>query len=119
VSVLIVEPNEDLRELMALSVGSCPVRLATRGDEALRAMLAEPPLVIVVELDIPGLTGERLAVRARAMADPPLIVLTSADHDRLRRAKGYADCVLPKPFEMTTLEAAVSEGCSPKAATPA
>ncbi|HJS59747.1 MAG TPA: response regulator [Vicinamibacteria bacterium] len=114
-SVLIVEPNEDLQELMALSVRDCPVRLAARGDEALRAILAEPPLVIVVELDLAGLIGERLAIRARSLPDPPLIVLTSADHDRLGRAARYADRVLPKPFEMAKLEAAVAQGCSPKA----
>ena len=113
-SVLIVEPNEDLQELMALSVGACPVRLAKRGDEALHQMLVEPPRVIVVELDLAGMIGERLAIRARTLPDPPLIVLTSADHDRLRRAARYADRVLPKPFEMATLEAAVAQGCSPR-----
>lgn len=113
-SVLIVEPNEDLQELMALSVRDCPVRVATRGDEALREMLAWPPLVIVLELDLEGLTGERLAIQARSMADPPLIVLIAADHERLRRAARYADRVLPKPFPMATLEAAVAHGCSPR-----
>jgi len=115
VSVLIVEPDEDLRELMALSVGNCPVRLAARGDEALRALLAEPPLVIVAELDLAGLTGERLAVRARSLPDPPLIVLVSSDHERLERARRYADRVLAKPFEMAKVEAAVAQGCSPRA----
>lgn len=117
-SVLIVEPNEDLLELMALSVGDCPARLATRGDQALLELLDAPPQVVVLELDLAGMSGERLAARARSLPEPPLIVLTSADHERLRQAARYADRILPKPFEMATLEAAVAEGCSPKAAAP-
>ncbi len=118
-SVLIVEPNEDLRELMGLSVRDCPVRLAASGDEALRELLGAPPLVIVVELELAGLPGEHVAARARTLPAPPLIVLTCVDHERLGRAARYADRLLPKPFEMACLEAMVTAGCSPAEPVPA
>jgi DNA-binding response OmpR family regulator len=110
---LIVEPNEDLRELMALAAGrECPVRACDAGERGLRMLLDEPPAVLVAEVDLPGLTGEQLAVRARLLPDPPLIVLIGADHERLERARSYADRTLRKPFDMACLEKVVGEGCA-------
>jgi len=113
VSVLIVEPNDDLRELMTLAAErECPVRATASGHRGLAMLVDEPPSVLVCEVDLPGLSGEHLAVRARLLREPPLIVLVGADHDRLSRAASYADRVLPKPFPMACLEAAVAEGCN-------
>ncbi len=112
-SVLIVEPNDDLRELMALAAGrEGPERSTASGHRGLAMLLDEPPLVLVCEVDLPGLSGEHLAVSARLLFEPPLIVLVGADHERLIRSASYADRVLRKPFPMTCLEAAVAEGCS-------
>lgn len=110
--VLIAEPDADLAELMALaSEGSCPARIAASGRAALRLLHDEPPSVLVAELDLPGLSGEELAVRARLLPKPPLVVLIGADHERLARASRHADRILRKPFDMACLETAVAEGC--------
>ncbi len=97
---------------MALAAArECPVRVASSGSEALRTLLDEPPSVLIAELDLPGVSGEQLAVRARTLPDPPLVVLIGADHERLSRAAGYADHTLRKPFEIVRFSAIVAEGC--------
>jgi DNA-binding response OmpR family regulator len=112
VSVLIVDPDADLAELMALAAGrECPVRLASSGSTALRMLHDEPPAVLVAEIDLPGLSGEELATRARLLPEPPLVVLVGSDHERLARARSCADRTLRKPFDMACLEAYVAEGC--------
>lgn len=97
---------------MSLAAGrECRVRAAASGTLALRMLLDEPPSVLVAELELPGLSGERLAARARLLSSPPLVLLVGADHERLSRAARYADHTLRKPFDMAHLERLVAEGC--------
>jgi DNA-binding response OmpR family regulator len=113
VSVLIAEPDVDLADLMALAAGGpeCPARTTGSGWAALRLLHEDPPRVLVAELDLPDLSGEELAVRARLLQPPPMVILVGSDHERLARARGQADRLLRKPFDMACLEAAVAEGC--------
>jgi len=118
VSVLIAEPDADLADLMALAAGrDCPARTTGSGWAALRLLHDESPRVLVAELDLPDISGEELASRARLLPRPPRVILIGSDHERLERARGRADRILRKPFDMGCLEAAVAEGCRVTVAT--
>jgi len=73
------------------------VRQRKRGPGRPRA---RAPDLLLSDLDLPGLPGELLAERARALALPPTIVFMSADATRLERAGGGADAILEKPFSL-------------------
>lgn len=111
-SVLVVDADADLLELLELVLAGQRVRASSRGDLALLTLLDAPPDVLVSELELPGLSGERLAARARALPDPPFVILISGDHERLARARSLADELLPKPFTLERLSEMVrAAGC--------
>jgi DNA-binding response OmpR family regulator len=102
--MFVVEDQPLIREMLEwhLSRGY-RVRTFADGCEALRALLQTTPDLLLADLDLPGLTGERLAVWARATPAPPIVVLMSADTQRLEQARGHADGVIEKPFGLEEL----------------
>jgi CheY-like chemotaxis protein len=65
-----------------------------------------PPLLVLLDLRMPGVSGEELLVQLRArptLAEVPVVVL-SGDADAARVAAALrADGWLPKPIEMSEL----------------
>jgi PAS domain S-box-containing protein len=81
-SVLVVDDEENVRALVraTLSGDGFELREAADGEEALDAVAAEKPDVVVLDLIMPGLDG--FAVLERLQADPasrsiPVVVLTA------------------------------------------
>lgn len=90
------------------------LRLAENGAEALAAMAADPPALVLVDMNLPDMTG--LELRARVVADACLAeslkatrwVALSADDPsalvRAARAAGFDDYWL-KPIDVPVLQA--------------
>jgi CheY-like chemotaxis protein len=110
--VLVVEDDPDIREL----VGEClrnrfSVTLAEDGVGAL-ALLAQPHQdfgAIVLDLEMPRLSGTSLLeeLRVRQIGVPVLIL--SGIPDARRRAKGLRAEFMPKPFEVEQLQQKVEQ----------
>jgi CheY-like chemotaxis protein len=99
--VFVVEDEPLVREFLEWALGRhYRVRAFGNGREALDALLREAPDLLLSDLDLPGLPGEALAARARALALPPTIVFMSADATRLERAGSSGDAILEKPFSL-------------------
>jgi DNA-binding response OmpR family regulator len=83
------------------------IETASRGDEALELALASPPDIVVLDMMLPGLTGDEVCRRMREspdLADVPIVFLTArADegqgHDY---ALGVVDYIA-KPFDPVTV----------------
>jgi len=75
------------------------------GEEALRAVAAAPPDLLVLDLMLPGLSGVEVCRRTRAASDVPIIVLTARDSevDRVLGLESGADDYVTKPFSMAEL----------------
>ena len=75
------------------------------GEEALRAVAAAPPDLLVLDLMLPGLSGVEVCRRTRASSDVPIIVLTARDAevDRVLGLESGADDYVTKPFSMAEL----------------
>jgi DNA-binding response OmpR family regulator len=101
VNILVVEDDEDVRRLLetALSERFQVASVAT-GREAAHALLLQRPDIVLADLEVPGLCGEALALRARALNDPPAVYLMSGDHERLRAAERLAEETFSKPFSV-------------------
>ena len=82
------------------------VQSAGRGDEGLAEVYRDPPDLIVLDLMLPGLSGEDVARTLRQRSDIPIIMLTAkaSEGDRIAGLEQGADDYLVKPFSLKELE---------------
>jgi len=113
-TVLIVEDEADLREMMseALQMKGYAVVTADEGQQALQKLEdMDPPCLILLDLLMPGMNGwdffEKLRERP-AFAAVPVIVHSSAPD----RAPAGVTRVLKKPLLFDGLIAVVREYCA-------
>ena len=98
-TVFVVEDDPGVRVLLEKVLGTFySLRSFDSGREALNALQALPPDVLVTDLKVPEVSGEDLARVAGQLAPPPRIVAMSGDRRRLRRATRWAQATVPKPF---------------------
>lgn len=105
-SVLVVDDYPDTARSTAdlLALAGHDSRVAMGGEEALRAVAADPPDVVLLDLWMPGLDGCELARRlaARMSGKPPLVVaITGCETpaDRARAAAAGVHLYLVKPVD--------------------
>ena len=72
----------------------------THGGEALDALLADPPDLVVLDLMLPGIDGLELFRRLRALAPVPVVMLTARgeETDKVIGLDMGADDYVTKPF---------------------
>jgi two-component system nitrogen regulation response regulator NtrX len=106
-SVLVVEDSADLRDmyLEILSLDGHAVRAAETAAEAIAAIGAERPAVVVLDLGIAGGVAELLAT----LGPGPQVILASGARDLPERAAALGAAFLLKPFAPEQLLAAVAD----------
>jgi signal transduction histidine kinase len=109
-TVLLIEDNDDGREMMATMLGSFgyPVLQAGDGLEGVRMACAHLPDVALVDIGLPGIDGYEVARRLRQEATTSgvrLIALTGYGlaEDQRRVLEAGFDMHLVKPVELNTL----------------
>jgi two-component system, OmpR family, phosphate regulon response regulator PhoB len=113
--ILVVEDERDIAALVAyhLTREGYRVRTAEGGQEALEAVGAEKPDLMILDLMLPGFSGYEVLQELRRrpeMAEVPVVVLT-ARRDEADRVKGLelgADDYVTKPFSPRELVLRVS-----------
>ena len=111
-SILVVEDERDIAELIALHLSDLPARvtLANDGLGGLQLALQKPWDAIVLDIRLPGLNGLDLCREVRANASHvPILMLTarSGELDRVLGLELGADDYLTKPFSVLELQARV------------
>lgn len=104
--VLIVDDDEDLLELeqSVLRDHGIHVTTARNGAEALIAMQQDPPALIVLDIQMPGVDGPSFARELRQqLRHIPLVVLTAAADPRHEADRCNAEAYLAKPFDAEEL----------------
>ncbi|MGQ0824494.1 MAG: response regulator [Actinomycetota bacterium] len=98
VDILVVDNDPDLAALVAeLAPGNTHVRAVNDGYQALHAMVEHGAGVVVIELRLPGVSGEEVIRRLHARdASLPVVVVTHAVDSRSILAQG-AQVALSKP----------------------
>jgi len=111
--VAVVEDNPDLLAFLAQELGRW-YRISPFPDstEAVRAMVADPPDLIVSDIMMPGLDGIALARRIRAAretAEVPVLLLSAREEvdAKLAGFEAGADDYVHKPFDMQELHARI------------
>ena len=103
-NVLIVEDDASINELLreALSKAGYECEQAFSGTEA--RMLLEKKIYSIVLLDLmlPGITGEQVLKEIRSKGNTPVIVLTAKDDmdEKIDLLTSGADDYITKPFEI-------------------
>jgi CheY-like chemotaxis protein len=115
-SVLVVDDNVDAADTLAvmLSVSGWETRVAYSGQEALDAVLDRRPLVVLVDIGMPGMSGLSVATRLREVHKeccPILVALTawSDDATKVSCAEAGFAAHLTKPTEMDALLATLRQ----------
>jgi two-component system, OmpR family, response regulator len=114
--VLQVEDQEDIRDIVAISLGIDPgihLRAAASGFEALDILSGGyQPDVILLDIMMPEIDGLETLSRVRGLPgheDTPVIFMTARtmDHERSHYINLGAVGVIPKPFDPMTLASSV------------
>lgn len=113
--VLVVEDEADIARLVKHTLerdGDLHVQIAERGDDALEWVAMECPDLIVLDVNLPVLSGFEVCriLRGRpATAHVPIIMLTAraAENDRVSGLDLGADDYMTKPFSPRELAARV------------
>jgi DNA-binding response OmpR family regulator len=113
--VLIVEDEHDIAGLIKHTLersGSAEAEIVGSGDAALKVVAARPPDLIILDLNLPVLSGVEVCRVLRARSDArhlPIIMLTakSSEGDRVLGLELGADDYVTKPFSLRELTARV------------
>jgi DNA-binding response OmpR family regulator len=103
--VLVVDDDAHIREAerQALTDDGFRVIEARDGEEALRAVQTDPPAVVVLDVQMPGVDGPSFARALRlALRRVPLVILTAGDARR-EADRCNAEAYLAKPFDAQKL----------------
>jgi DNA-binding response OmpR family regulator len=108
-NVLIIDDDERLNELLTeyLTRFGFSVRTVTHPDAGLRALKADRPDLVVLDIMLPDMDGLTLCRKVRETSAIPIIMLTARGDvaDRIVGLELGADDYLAKPFEPRELVA--------------
>ena len=113
--VLIVEDEQDIAGLIKHTLersGDADAEIVGSGDAALKAVTDRPPDLIILDLNLPVVSGVEVCRILRARADVPrvpIIMLTArtSEDDRVSGLEQGADDYVTKPFSLRELSARV------------
>jgi DNA-binding response OmpR family regulator len=110
-TVLIIDDDEGLNALLTEYLGQYgfTVRTAAHPEAGLRALRAEPPDILILDIMLPDLDGLAVCRKVREFSRVPIVMLTARGSvtDRIVGLEMGADDYLPKPFEPRELVARI------------
>jgi len=111
-NVLIVDDEPAVRQAVgrALALEQYTVQIAADGEEALTAIAADQPDLVILDVLMPGIDGLEVARRVRGTGNRvPILMLTAREavDDRVAGLDAGADDYLVKPFALAELLARV------------
>ena len=105
--VLVVEDNPVNLELVSalLEEHACETLVATTGDVALDLLRQSRPNLVLVDVQLPGMSGYQVTRRIKAdpaLADIPVVALTAhaMAHEDVRARDAGCDAFLTKPIDI-------------------
>jgi two-component system chemotaxis response regulator CheY len=104
--ILIVDDDLDILavERTVLADEGFSVREAHNGEEALVALEADPPAMIVLDVNMPGIDGPEFArTLHKRLRHVPLVILTAAKDPKHEADRCNAEAFLAKPFRADDL----------------
>lgn len=114
-SIVIVEDDEDIADTIRYNLEreGFRVRVAATGEEAINLILERPPNLVLLDLNLPHMSGFEMCRRLRAESTTtrvPILILTARtdESDKVLGLNLGADDYVTKPFGMRELVARVN-----------
>lgn len=109
VRVLVVDDEQAIRRFLqaALDAHGYAVFEAAGGEDAIRAVIANRPDVVILDLGLPDIEGTEVTRRLREWSTIPIIILSVREQeaDKIAALDAGADDYLTKPFGIGELMA--------------
>jgi two-component system OmpR family response regulator len=100
--ILVVEDDPKIAHIVKVYLEGAGFRIvhAGLGRDALEAAKKERPLLVILDLMLPDMSGEELCLQLKEIADVPVIMLTakSSEEERVAGFALGADDYVVKPF---------------------
>jgi FixJ family two-component response regulator len=111
--IAVLDDDESLRRALirALRIGGFSTAEFASGEEFLKSWQVEPPACLVLDLEMPGISGLEILEELKIARAPfPVIVITAHDapHVREQSMRRGAIAYLRKPFDIAVLLEAVT-----------
>ncbi|MFZ4461145.1 MAG: response regulator transcription factor [Patescibacteria group bacterium] len=111
-TILLVEDDLTISTTLAqyLEHAGYRVVVVARGDEALGVFHAQKPDLVILDINLPGMTGFELCPAMRIHTNAPIIMLSAraSEDDKVTCLECGADDYIPKPFSARELVARVN-----------
>jgi CheY-like chemotaxis protein len=116
--ILVVDDDADFRSglRMALEMKGYQVDESQNGEEALTRLLEKPPLLVLLDLQMPVMNGREMLQRMRStpeLKEVPVVIISGFGFEweaELMGAQGY----IGKPFEPEELQKTIANLLRPK-----
>lgn len=109
--ILVVEDDTKIARIVKVYLEGAGYNVVTTesGKNAIKIALNEPPLLVILDLMLPDLSGEQVCQELKDIGDFPVIMLTakSAEEERVAGFALGADDYVVKPFSPKELVARV------------
>jgi two-component system KDP operon response regulator KdpE len=109
--VLILDDEPQIRRVLRTSLvaGGFVVREARSGEEALETIREEMPDLLIIDINLPGMSGFEVCREIRETCDVPIIMLSvrNNERDKVRALDSGADDYVVKPFGIQELLARI------------
>ena len=116
--ILVVDDEPQIRRVIRLTLNleGFEVDDAKSGDEALDHLRSGMYDLVLLDIDMPGMTGFETCRAIRAVSDMPIFMLTgrSAEKDKVEALDAGTDDYITKPFSAPELLARVGAALTRK-----
>jgi two-component system KDP operon response regulator KdpE len=110
-TILVVDDEPQIRRVLraTLSSSGYDVIEAKDGQEAVDLVVRERPALILLDVNMPGMSGLEACSKIRLSFDGPIIMVTvrNSEHDKILALDSGADDYVVKPFNMGELQARI------------
>jgi len=111
--VLVVDDESEIREVVNLCFGlrwpDADVEAAGDAEAGLKLIEQDPPDLVLLDINLPGMDGFEACQEIRRICDVPIVMVSARDNevDKVRGLEMGADDYITKPFSHLELLARV------------
>lgn len=110
-TILIIEDHNDIQRLLCEELSTdYQVLQAYSGTEGLLYLKTEKPDLVLLDIMLPGLSGQEVLEQARQFSDVPIIMVTALDDKAMvsQYLLSGANDYVTKPFDLNELRARIA-----------
>lgn len=111
-TALVIEDDPDLRTIISVLLSSHGLKVmqAADGENGVAMAKAQPPDIVVLDVNLPGIRGPEVCQQLRAFTEAPVLFLTGAtgEDEELAGFNAGGDDYVHKPFTPQLLAARVN-----------